>query len=249
MTEEELINEMSKHYWYHTIPINDRISTPGDPRFLNSKKFIKYYEDLGINFSDKDVLDIACYDGLFSFDVEKKGANRILAIDYIVSIAKELLIPYLKSKVEMERVNIYNLDPEKHGKFDIVLFPGVLYHMRYPFWGIKKVSDMVKDGGELLVETAILSNNSKQPFLHCPAYGEEGPYNNDSVTFFNIQGLKDTLRSFGFIVKDVTLQFESVCNENFTTRKRDTQRAMFYCVKDESTLKQYHEKSWSTKPD
>lgn len=245
INRDKFIKEINKHNWYHTIPIDNNLSTKGDPRNINAKKFIHYYEDLGIDFKGKDVLDIGCRDGLFSFDVEKKGANRILGIDYNISeAARDLLIPYLKSKVEMEEVSLYNLDPDQHGKFDIGLFAGVWYHMRYPFWGLKKISNMIKDGGSLLVETAVLSNNSKAPFLHCPAYGEEGPYNNDSVTFFNIQGVKDTLRSFGFIVKDVRLQNERICNESFDT-KRITQRLMCYCVKDESTLKIFHKKSWA----
>ena len=43
----------------------------------------------------------------------------------------------------MYELNLYDLTVERFGKFDVIMLPGVLYHLRYPFWGLKIQSDVV----------------------------------------------------------------------------------------------------------
>jgi hypothetical protein len=48
------------------------------------------------------------------------------------SSATEFLIPFFKSKVRMLQQNLQDLKAQELGLFDVILFPGVLYHLRYP---------------------------------------------------------------------------------------------------------------------
>jgi tRNA (mo5U34)-methyltransferase len=80
------------------------------------------------------------------------------------------------------------------GFFDVILFPGVLYHLRYPFWGLKVLRDMMKPDGELLTETAIWPGDSNNAM---------SPYEPSSCTFFNEKGLVDTLKSLNFDTVEV----------------------------------------------
>src|SRR5262249_7329636 len=149
------------------------------------------------------VLDIGCRDGLFSFEAEKMGAAEVIGIDNDPSVAAiRFLIPYFKSKVQMHELNVYDLLPTTFGKFDVVIFSGVLYHLRYPFWGLKLVRDVVKDGGTLLLETAVYVDDNKYPLLFCPV-GAESPYEPTSCTFFNTKALTDTLYSLGLTVRKI----------------------------------------------
>ena len=59
------------------------------------------------------------------------------------------------SKVEYKEVSVYDLDSLEQ-QFDIVVFFGVLYHLRYPQLGLARIRNVLKDGGLLLMETAIL---------------------------------------------------------------------------------------------
>ena len=79
----------------------------------------------------------------------------------------------------------------------MIIFPGVLYHLRYPFWALKVIRDVLKLGGHLLIETAIWEGERNNAMLFCPI-GEESPYEPSSCTFFNVKGLVDTLKSMGF---------------------------------------------------
>ena len=102
----------------------------------------------------------------------------------------------------MREMNLYALDPSVIGNFDIILFFGVLYHLRYPFWGLKRIVDCLADRGFLLIETGVLvaDHLKDQEILYCPV--ERSPYGEpSSCTFFNETGLTVTLRSFNLRIE------------------------------------------------
>jgi tRNA (mo5U34)-methyltransferase len=109
--------------------------------------------DLPDDLSGKRVLDIGARDGFFSFECERRGADEVIAIDYLdpsetgFPIARELV----GSKVEMQQCNVYDLTPEDFGTFDLVLFLGVLYHLRDPMLALDRIADVAKD--KLILET------------------------------------------------------------------------------------------------
>src|SRR5687768_7795990 len=80
MTREEILQEVNKLRWVHSIDLGNGIVTPGHwgqhPPIL--KKFID-----SIDFRGKKVLDIGCWDGLWSFEAEKRGAAEVYATDLI----------------------------------------------------------------------------------------------------------------------------------------------------------------------
>ena len=198
--EIALWDEINKYSWYHRIQVSPTVytkSTVNDrARYQELWDFI-LTEIKRMDFAGKRVLDIGCRDGLFSFEAEKLGAREIIGIDNDLSLgAVEFLIPLFNSKVRMYELNLYDLTPEKFGLFDIIIFPGVLYHLRYPFWGLKRITDCLADKGVLFIETATLLDEElkDKEILYCPV--ENSPYETTSCTFFNENGLTTTLRSF-----------------------------------------------------
>lgn len=197
MTDADIQAAIARHTFYHIIPLTGTIATPGNPEHTPVQKiFMRHLESLDLK--GKRVLDIGCRDGLFSFAAEKLGAAEVVGIDNDISKpATEFLIPYFKSKVRMIQMNLYDLKSLDLGRFDVILFPGVLYHLRYPFWGLKAIRDMQKPGGHLLIETAIWRGDPNNAMLFCPI-DNESPYEGTSCTFFNEKGLTDTLTSLGY---------------------------------------------------
>jgi len=207
--DDKNINEIIKKYnFYHNIKLSENISTNGTHR----PQVIKNLELINkINFKNKKVLDVACRDGIYSFEVEKLGATEIVAIDNDLSVgATEFLIPFFKSKVKMHKKNIFDLKISDYGKFDCIIFPGVLYHLRYPFHALKILTDLLNEDGILLVETAILLEDPKRAILFCPT-NDDSPYESTACTFFNQKGLTDTLNSLGLNVYDTQFSLK----ENF----------------------------------
>ena len=180
---EELRKKIDQYNWYHSIKVE------GD---LYTKSVVSSYQDSwdfnincmkNIDFNNKRVLDVGCRDGLFSFEAENLGAIDIIGIDNDISKGTtEVLIPAKKSKVQMHELNLYDLTPEKFGMFDVIIFFGVLYHLRYPMWGLRKLTDCLSDGGILIIESGMLVDESLKnlDILYCPV--EDSPYEETSCT-------------------------------------------------------------------
>ena len=214
MTDEEIVSNIKKYNWYHEIKIKDGITTTAVDAFevdgkyethssskdhWNQKNIFSVLDK--IDFRNKKVLDIGCRDGLFSFYAEKKGASEVVGIDNDLSKgATEFLIPYFNSKVKMYKKNLYDLTEKDYGKFDIIIFVGVLYHLRYPFYSFKKIKDILTKDGKLVIETGILLDDNKRAILYCPIE-DDSEYEKTSCTFFNVKGLTDSLRSMGIFVE------------------------------------------------
>jgi tRNA (mo5U34)-methyltransferase len=116
--------------WYHRIELAPGVFTPGAN---DSGKFLALLE-LPHDLSGKRVLDLGTRDGYFAFEAERRGAAEIIAIDYVDKSATGFaaVADYFGSSVRYIRENIWNLDPAVIGTFDIVLFLGLLYHLRNP---------------------------------------------------------------------------------------------------------------------
>ncbi len=202
MNPAVLADRIKQYRFYHTIPLTDEISTQGaqDPAVVRIWDIV-LKALRSVDVSDKRFLDIGCRDGLFSFDAERRGAREVVGIDNDLSLgAVELLIPYFGSKVRMHAMNLYDLTPKSFGVFDVVCFAGVLYHLRYPIWGLKLIRDVLVDGGTLILETAIYIDDNKRAMLNCPI-GRECPGDDPTnCANFNLKGLVDTLYSLGITV-------------------------------------------------
>jgi 2-polyprenyl-3-methyl-5-hydroxy-6-metoxy-1,4-benzoquinol methylase len=195
MNEPELYAKVHSCKYYHIIKVTEGISTPGDPVFVPVQDVCMDYVRR-IDMKGKRVLDIGCRDGLFSFAAERLGAAEVIGIDNDLSkAAVEFLIPYFGSKVRMQEMNLYDLRASEMGVFDVVIFPGVLYHLRYPFWSLKIVRDVLKSGGDLLIETMIWDGMNGDAMLFCPT---NTGHDATTCTLFNEKGLVDTMRSLGF---------------------------------------------------
>ena len=172
-----------------------------------------------LDLAGKRVLDIGCRDGLFSFLAERRGAAEVLGIDNDLSpAAVEFIIPALESRVKMYLKNVLDLTVEDYGRFNLVIFAGVLYHLRFPFLGLKRIRDVMAPDGMLIMETAVYNEHDDVPLLYCPI-DTDNPYEPTSVTYFNRKGLTDTLLTFGFD----TLSFD------FLSGNKPVDRATLVC--------------------
>ena len=210
MDRKTIEENLSKYKWYHLIELEDGIVTPGYAPHVQIPSLKDVHKALrSIPLEGRRVLDIGCRDGLFSFEAEKLGAREVIGIDNDVSAgATEFLIPYFGSQVKMYELNVYDLKPETFGKFDVVIFAGVLYHLRYPFWALKRIRDVMEDDGQLIIETAVLDAFNEYALLYCPSEAES-PYGVTSVTFFNAKGLTDTLYSMGITVRSINYCYKT----------------------------------------
>jgi 2-polyprenyl-3-methyl-5-hydroxy-6-metoxy-1,4-benzoquinol methylase len=198
MTIEELKCEVAKYKWYHYIDLGDGVVTPGIAQHRKICEWIGYIvNETGVDYSGKKVLDIGTRDCLHALRAEAKGASAVVAIDNDLSAAaRDLVLPHLKSKIELRHQNLY--DMAEKDEFDIVQFFGVLYHLRYPFIGLRKAAQVTKTGGIIMIEGGMVTKPALEnlELLWCPS-PEKNLYDPSSVSFFNFAGLAATMKSFG----------------------------------------------------
>lgn len=143
-------------YWRHKIPLPDGSITPGSQDNLEQLKRLKLPESL----AGKTVLDIGCSDGFFSFECEKRGAAKVVAVDNFSSVyidsanGFQVAHEILNSKVQFVEGDFFQLDLPSLGQFDLVLFLGVMYHLKNPFYALEKLADVC--AGQIVVETEVV---------------------------------------------------------------------------------------------
>jgi tRNA (mo5U34)-methyltransferase len=129
--------------WYHSIELPDGNVIRGlmPPEYLHHRmRLMPIPADLG----GKRVLDIGAWDGWFSFECERRGA-AVTALDCIevenFLKARELM----RSRADYQIMDVMEMSPVRLGYFDIVLFLGVLYHLKHPLAALEKVCELTHD--------------------------------------------------------------------------------------------------------
>ncbi len=145
-------------YWFHKIKIGELI-TPG----VQDGAGIFQSLDLPEQCGGLRVLDIGTRDGLFAFEMEKRGAN-VIAIDYMPpeKTGFKTAAKLLNSKIPYHQENIYNITFQKYGTFDLVLFFGVLYHLPDPLLALQTIRPLCRN--HLYLESLI----ADQPLIDFP---------------------------------------------------------------------------------
>jgi len=149
--------------WVHTIDLGDGIVTRGEwgrPHPL----ILKAFSD--IDFTGKRVLDIGCWDGLWSFEAAKRGAREVYATDNVSQrwgrnqATFSLAHKALKSRAQYyPQVSVYDIK-EKLGvhDFDVVIFCGIYYHLKNPLLAFARLREVMKDGGTMIVEGEVITD-------------------------------------------------------------------------------------------
>jgi tRNA (mo5U34)-methyltransferase len=136
--------------WFHNLHLPGGIQTAPDhplgdfPRF----KWQQIAGHLPQDLSGARALDIGCNAGFYSFELARRGAH-VLAIDidphYLRQAAWAGERLGLGDRVELRQLGVYDLDLLDEGSFDVVLFLGVLYHLRHPLLALDLVAQTVRD--------------------------------------------------------------------------------------------------------
>ena len=138
--------------WFHNLHLPDGTQTCPDhwagdfPSFKWQQLAAHVPEDL----SGWSCLDIGCNAGFYTFELARRGA-RVLGIDvdarYLQQAgwAARRFGSDVESRVRFEQMQVYDLARLPEGEsFDLVLFMGVLYHLRYPMLGLDLVCQRVR---------------------------------------------------------------------------------------------------------
>lgn len=162
----ELADQAARIDWYHTIELGHGVVTPG---FVDHRDQLPLYR-LPESLAGKRCLDVATFDGFWAFEMEKRGAAEVVAID--VARTSEIDLPFrvrqeilrngtdsvtgdgfrlahktLGSSVKRKTISVYDLSPELLGEFDFIFMSDILLHLRDPQLALQSVRSVCR--GEL----------------------------------------------------------------------------------------------------
>lgn len=150
--------------WWHTIELPDGTVTPGKVDYRDPEKARRF--QLPKDLTGKRVLDLGTFDGYWAIEAKKRGADVTAADRWMPSI------PTVKIALDAYDIPYYcttNLDSTAINfpspnilAYDLVLYYGILYHQKNPWGGLKYCYDRLKDGGTLLLETAVNQGKMKE---------------------------------------------------------------------------------------
>lgn len=134
--------------WFHNIRLPSGHETAPDhplgdfPRF----KWEQIRGSLPRDLAGVTVLDIGCNAGFYAVELARAGA-QVLGIDHDEHYLRQARwvagLFELDGRVEFELMGVYDLS-RLNARFDIVLFMGVLYHLRYPLLALDLVFDAAR---------------------------------------------------------------------------------------------------------
>lgn len=149
----QLDEDIRSTLWYHTLDLAPGVVTPG------------WFDLRGIvdrlpwpDVAGKRCLDVGTYDGFMAFELERRGAAEVVAIDIpdhedwdwppdvratggenLARLAGpekgrgfRIAAAALGSKVERRAMTVYDLDPRSLGTYDVVVMGSLLLHLRDP---------------------------------------------------------------------------------------------------------------------
>jgi tRNA (mo5U34)-methyltransferase len=177
-TSPSLSERVAQTDWYHSIEVAPGLVTPGYFDLRPSTSVVP----MPASLEGKRCLDIGTWDGFWAFEMEKRGASEVIAIDiddpegwdwppqsklgeraatraeYLGSFKNDaagfrLAREALSSSVERRNQSIYELSPEKVGTFDFAFLGSLLLHLRDPVAALDAVRSVVT--GEIVIADTI----------------------------------------------------------------------------------------------
>jgi SAM-dependent methyltransferase len=197
-TAVSLRERVAARTWYHKIELGSGIVTSGLPfdHLWDMVRKLKRHAD----YTNKRVLDLGSWDGMWAFEAERHGAGFVVATDIYPYAYENFLLcrealgssvqPFYNTSVYDLRSHLATLiydckavEPIEAKLFDIVQNFGVMYHVRDPMYALASCRSALKTGGLLILETAAILDD-EQSLMVLNGYPKEPRIYKDPTTWW-----------------------------------------------------------------
>ena len=149
--------------WFHNMNLGGVQTAP--EHFLGDYpacKWDRFQHAIPTDLTGKTVLDIGCNAGFYSMEMKRRGADRVLAIDFDEDyLAQARLAAGIHGlDIEFEQMSVYDVGAIG-AKFDVVFFIGVFYHLRHPMLALDLIHEHV--ARDLLVFQSMQRGSDAMP--------------------------------------------------------------------------------------
>lgn len=202
--------------WFHNIDLGGVKTAPN--HFLHdypATKWRHFAHAIPQDLRGKSVLDIGCNGGFYSIEMKRRGADRVLGVDFDdrYLMQARFAAEVTGMDIEFRKLSVYDV-AELGETFDVVLFMGVLYHLRHPLLALDLIHQHV--ARDLFVfqsmqrgSTEVMPLERDYPFSETAIFDQPGypklhfienGYSNDPTNWWvpNAACVEAMLRSSGF---------------------------------------------------
>ena len=132
--------------WFHNIDLGGGVMTAPD-HFLGdypAVKWRRFADAIPADLTGRTVLDIGCNAGFYALQMKARGASRVLGIDVDVDYLRQarFAADAIGEEIEFMEMSVYDVAALRE-QFDVVLFLGVLYHLRHPLLALDLIREHV----------------------------------------------------------------------------------------------------------
>jgi tRNA (mo5U34)-methyltransferase len=163
--------------WFHNIDLRGIKTAPhhflGDyPRF----KWERFAAAIPADLRGMTVLDIGCNGGFYAIEMKRRGADRVVGIDsdggYLAQA--RFAADVCQVEVELQQMSVYDIGRFEE-KFDLVLFMGVLYHLRHPLLALDLIHEHVARD-TLVFQSMLRGADDEEPVAEDYPFSETEPF-------------------------------------------------------------------------
>ncbi len=131
--------------WFHNLELDGIPTAPN--HFLGNYPFVKWRKfahTIPSDLTGMTVLDIGCNAGFYSIEMKRRGADRVLGIDFDETYLAQarFAAEVAEADIEFRKLSVYDVGTLAE-RFDVVLFMGVLYHLRHPLLALDLIREHV----------------------------------------------------------------------------------------------------------
>jgi tRNA (mo5U34)-methyltransferase len=131
--------------WFQNLDLHGVRTAPN--HFLGdypAMKFRNFAHALPADLTGKSVLDIGCNAGFYSLEMKRRGAARVLGVDFDDRYLAQAryAAEVLGADIEYRKLSVYDVGSLGE-QFDVVIFMGVLYHLRHPLLALDLIREHV----------------------------------------------------------------------------------------------------------
>jgi tRNA (mo5U34)-methyltransferase len=129
--------------WFHNLDLNGVRTAP--EHFLGdypTVKWSRFANAIPGDLSGCSVLDIGCNAGFYAMQMKRRGAERVVGIDTVDEYLAQARFAAGVNGLEIEfrKLSVYEVGALGE-RFDLVVFMGVLYHLRHPLLALDLVHE------------------------------------------------------------------------------------------------------------
>jgi tRNA (mo5U34)-methyltransferase len=215
--------------WFHNLDLDGGRTAPD--HFLRdypAVKWRRFAHAIPADLGGRTVLDIGCNAGFYSIEMKRRGADRVVAIDsdprYLAQA--RFAAEVTGQEIEFRELSVYDAGALGE-RFDLVLFLGVLYHLRHPLLALDLIHEHVardllvlqtmQRGAGAVAAVAGDYDFFEQAHFDAPGYPKlhfiEHRYAHDPTNWWapNAAASQAMLRSAGFAITDHPEEEVYVC--------------------------------------